>query len=112
MGFSLVVASDGCSSRVSRASHCGGGASLPFNRAACVAARGLHSTGSTRVARGLSCSEMRGILRIRYQIHVSCIGKRILYHSATREAAGHFKHTLDTSCFMEDKTQLFCSLDL
>ena len=43
----------------------------------------LRSTGSTVVARGLSCSAACGIFLD--QGSISCIGRRILYHWATRE---------------------------
>ena len=46
----------------------------------------LQSVGSVVVAQGLRCSAYVGSSQIRDQTHVSCIGRQILYHRATREA--------------------------
>ena len=51
-----------------------------------VAAPGLSSTGSAVVVHGLSCSVACGIFLDRDQTRVSCVGRWILYHWATREA--------------------------
>ena len=91
MGFSLVVESRGFSlvavHRLLIAV-----ASLVAERrlwgeqASAVVVLGLSSTGSVVMVRGLSCSMACGIFQTRDQTHVSCTGRWILYHRATREA--------------------------
>ena len=51
-----------------------------------VVASGLLSAGSVAVVHGLICSAACAIFLDRDHISVSCIGRRILYHWATREA--------------------------
>ena len=59
-----------------------------------VVAPGLQSTGSAVMVHGLSCSMAQGSSWIRDQTCVSCTGRWLLYHGATREdphtGAGNF----------------------
>ena len=63
---------------------CSCGAQAPGSQASVVSVLGLKSTGSTVAEHRLSCSESCGIVSDR--AHISCIGRQILYHWATREA--------------------------
>ena len=58
-------------------------------RSSVVVAPGPRVTGSIAVVHGLACSVACGSSRIRGRIHVSCTGRPIPYHSATREAPEH-----------------------
>ena len=59
---------------------------LQETQASAVAAPGLHSTGLEVVPHRLSCSTPCGIFRTRDPTCISCTGRRILYHWATRKA--------------------------
>ena len=74
------------------ASHCGGFSCcwaqvLGSKWASVVAAPRLESTGSTAVATGLVALQHVASFRIKEWTCVSCIGRRILYYWATREAS-------------------------
>ena len=75
-------------------SHCDGFSSCRAQALGCVGfsscVPGLWSTGAIVVARGLSCSAACGIFLGRDGIHVSCIGRWILYHWATRDGQNVF----------------------
>ena len=78
VGFPLVAASRGCSSCGAQASHWGG-----FS---CCRARGAGRVGSVVAAPPAAAPRSVGSSWTRAWTHVSCIGRWILYHWATREA--------------------------
>ena len=85
-----------CGERGSLWSWCSGfsGLWLPWGRAQALGLAGFRSCGPPRlqsagavvVAPGLSCSAALGSSQNRDRTCVSCIGRQILYHWATREA--------------------------
>ena len=70
-----------------------------YTVASLVAASGLQSTGSAAMAHGLRCASARGIFPDQRSNHVSCIGRWILYHWATREAPSYLFISL--GCYKE-----------
>ena len=62
-----------------RTPHCGGSSGC--------GARAVGRAGSVAVMRGLRCPAARGIFQISGGICISCLGRWILYHWATREVA-------------------------
>ena len=65
----------------------------------------VHGISQARILEWVAISYCRGSSWPKNWTHVSCIGKRILYHWATREAhefpSPHFKHS--------KRTQQFCT---
>ena len=97
-GFSLVAASGGysltavCTVPIAAASCCGAQARGCADFSGCgTRAQQLWFLGSRARAQqlrhmGLVALQHVGSFQIRDRTHVSCIGRRILYHGATREA--------------------------
>ena len=80
------------------ASHCCGfscGAQALGAWASTVAAPGLQSTGPVAVSQGLVAQQPAGSSWTRDWTHVSCTGRQILYHRATREAFSHIFYSTD-----------------
>jgi len=105
LGLFLVAASGGHSLVAVVASHCGGFFSLwwlllwdtgswPRSFSSCGSQALEHRLNSCGTQ--ASCSATCGILPDQGSNHVSCIGRWILYHYATREAPGYlFPHLND-----------------
>ena len=95
LGLRLLRLFSSCGAR---ASHCGGFSCCgtwalgPAGLSTCGSR--LQSAGPVLVARGLSCSGACGICPDQGWTCVFCIGRRILYHWATREALH-----VSSSCF-------------
>ena len=85
VSFSLVAVIGGCSSWGVWASHCGG-FSCCRARASVVAAMGSRAQAQKLWCTGLVGPWHVGSSQIRDRTCVSCIGRRILYYWATREA--------------------------
>ena len=86
---SLVALSRGYFSCGAWAFHCSGSLVVEYRLqglwAPVVAAPRLQTTGSVVVAHGLRCPMVCGIFQDRGSNCVSCIGRQILYHRATRK---------------------------
>ena len=54
----------------------------------------VHGISQARILEWVAISFSRGASRPRHWTHVFCIGRRILYRWATREAPGHFSDFL------------------
>ena len=99
-GFSLVV-ERGSYSLVIWAFHCGDFSCCGTQALGCVgsavAPPGLWSTGSLLWRKGLVALRHVGSSWIREPTRVSCIGRRVLYYWATREARSWLLFTKDLS---------------
>ena len=87
-------------------SHCGGFSCWVARALGCMGfsncGPGLQGAGSTLWCTGLIVPWYVGSSRTRDGTHVSCIGRRILYHRAIREAQVYFH-------MFKDHLQFFCA---